>query len=681
MLRLADEQMGSSAFYALQGCHQVLRGESGEIFSPDYLCSNPPLWCNWTIQVDPAMRIQLHLEDLVHPDLCHLKRDQIHVDEAAGYFGGHRILQKCWREAKYTSVSNTLHVVLLIGGHPSYSYRGFYGRYQAFGPPVVYNPLDKLMEPESSSWMGTTVTEMPPSGERATAFLPKSDVEKVESVPVEGPALPSPENDDPVYDYYAQTSALPVMQRWEPGPPTELDGTLRGPLILTEDDGLAVHENHRESSPGHGDDDDDGDASEDSTAASAGPPRTGRRAAENRSEEEEEEEAEEEAAVRSPPSSRPSPHSATSTSRAPRNIGVPAEPVTAVASAARSGEAEGNGARLGNSSESPPPSTEHSVSVNTERARPHPDVVEPLSGPRTTGDARNHTEFGHLPGDHLFEVAVEVNFQHNPVEHWDHTTRSLLLSVKTLISKQLAFLHTPKMLSKRIKRLRAGVLYILWLQIAEGASDQRVHTAVRAALQALTDTAVKRPDSQGHAAIVSVSTADVNECGTHLALCDAHADCVNVFGSYSCHCRPGFQDASRLGSGMVCVDAKASGCWSGPSAEVTKGVYVLFFMLSFLILTLLAAIAVLYGRHRRGTFLVHCHRDGFADGTPRLDGGRRPVKADADLPPPPPPIRRPKDGWSHPKDCCPVTDVPLLRFNPILPLDGLIDPPEGLERQ
>ena len=52
---------------------------------------------------------------------------------------------------------------------------------------------------------------------------------------------------------------------------------------------------------------------------------------------------------------------------------------------------------------------------------------------------------------------------------------------------------------------------------------------------------------------------DVNECSTHLMLCDMNAECVNVFGTYSCHCRPGFQDASRLGSGTVCVDAKASG--------------------------------------------------------------------------------------------------------------------------
>lgn len=53
---------------------------------------------------------------------------------------------------------------------------------------------------------------------------------------------------------------------------------------------------------------------------------------------------------------------------------------------------------------------------------------------------------------------------------------------------------------------------------------------------------------------------DVNECGTQLVLCDINADCENEFGTYSCRCKPGFQDESRLGSGgTVCVDVKSSG--------------------------------------------------------------------------------------------------------------------------
>lgn len=142
-----DESVSSSdgddgAFFALRGCHQLLGGDAGEFFSPDYLCSNPPLWCNWTVQVDPGKRVQLHLEDLTPDDTCQLKKDQVHVDDPAGRRGGHQVLLRCWREAKFTSSSNRLEVVLLIGGWPSAPYRGFYGRYQAFGPPLVYNPLE-----------------------------------------------------------------------------------------------------------------------------------------------------------------------------------------------------------------------------------------------------------------------------------------------------------------------------------------------------------------------------------------------------------------------------------------------------------------------------------------------------------------------------------------------------------
>lgn len=122
------------AFFALRSCHQVLHADSGEFFSPDYLCSNPAVWCNWTIQVHPGKRVELYLEDFTSPEFCHLKSDQIHLDESPSAAGGQRVLERCWMKARYTSVSNTVQVVLLIDGDPPAPYRGFYGRYKAFGP-------------------------------------------------------------------------------------------------------------------------------------------------------------------------------------------------------------------------------------------------------------------------------------------------------------------------------------------------------------------------------------------------------------------------------------------------------------------------------------------------------------------------------------------------------------------
>lgn len=44
---------------------------------------------------------------------------------------------------------------------------------------------------------------------------------------------------------------------------------------------------------------------------------------------------------------------------------------------------------------------------------------------------------GFLESDHLFEVAVEVNFSQDPEASWEHVARSLLLSLETLVKPQL----------------------------------------------------------------------------------------------------------------------------------------------------------------------------------------------------------------------------------------------------
>lgn len=146
--------------------------------------------------MDPWKRIHLHLEDLTPDDACTLKQDQVHVDEPAGQFIGHKVLQKCWGEAKYTSSSNTLYVVLLIGGWPSPPYRGFFGRYQAFGPPVVYNPWEGLTERNRKSEPSVGPVD-------SSQFGPVLNNEQMESDLPEHPA-----NSDLMYDYYDLPSAM-----------------------------------------------------------------------------------------------------------------------------------------------------------------------------------------------------------------------------------------------------------------------------------------------------------------------------------------------------------------------------------------------------------------------------------------------------------------------------------------
>lgn len=132
-------------------------------------------------------------------------------------------------------------------------------------------------------------------------------------------------------------------------------------------------------------------------------------------------------------------------------------------------------------------------------------------------------------------------------------------------------------------------------------------------------------------------------------------------GNKGCRCKCYFCNKGRhkltAKKSSFFVFLSVVACSSGLSAE-TKGVYVLFFLLSALILMLLVAAGMLYRRHHRGAFLVHCHKAGsISSHEPKKEGSFCP---DAELPPPPPPLRGYKEGR-------PPVDLPLLRFNPLLP--------------
>ncbi|KAM3623233.1 uncharacterized protein V6R79_008820 [Siganus canaliculatus] len=634
MSRTAD-----SPFFALRSCHQLLRGDSGEFFSPDYLCSNPPLWCNWTIQVTPGKRIQLHLEDLTPDDLCHLKQDQVHVDEPAGYVTGHRILQKCWREARYTSSSNTLHVVLLIGGQPSPPFRGFYGRYQAFGPPVLYHPQEGFTERSRQSESSPGHVDVNESGPAEP---------DLQQHPLKG-------HSDLTYEYYDQHLAVTADLPWE-----DMD---------------------------HTDDEVDGDHHPSSAASSTPPLSTGGTSRSGRG-------ANQTTSDLFQPAVQPaSPQNPTAIRRNVEEAAADHQETAAPEAESSAWTlSEEDTTEVTDPSHLLPPTSDRTAPEEAEPTHPQPNMVEPLSDHRGHINSRNLSDRPHLPGDHLFEVDVEVHFSQDVDESWDDLTTSLLPAVNSLISEQLQALHTPLDISaKRIKRLSAGVLYILWLQVGQGPGDLHVHREVHSALESLKTMHIGAGGGPRRAAVAHVSMADVNECGSHLVLCDSNADCVNQFGSYLCRCRSGFQDKSRLGTGgTVCVDAKAAGCRSGLSAE-TKGVYVLFFLLSSLILMLLAAAGMLYHRRHRGAFLVRCHSNSsLSPPNPNNNNSHHhhhhhphhgdfySSPPDSDLPPPPPPVRGLSEGWSQVKERCHPVDLPLLRFSPLLPPDaGYTEPQEG----
>ncbi|CAJ1052854.1 uncharacterized protein LOC109988225 isoform X1 [Xyrichtys novacula] len=607
---------GGGAFFALRSCHQLLHGDSGEFFSPDYLCSNPPLWCNWTIKVDPGKRIHLNMEDLTPDDTCHLKQDQLHVDEPAGLFSGHKVLQKCWREAKFTSSSNTLYVVLLIGGQPNPPYRGFHGRYLAFGPPVVYNPLEgpsqrhRISEPS----LGVDLFDM------------KSEQEESDSQ-----VYPESLDPDLMSDYYDQHAAMTSELPWE-----------------EEDSDSEVSENQRPALVNF-------NHIHPFTVQPTAPTSTHETSRSER-------DAEQTPSVPSDMPWSPQQETTTPTPAAvwrnmEEDLKPPVEAVVSEEDEEKNEETEASDQTLP-PSEGPEPE---------EPTHPHPNMVELLTDYRGDYNVRNRSESPHLPGDHLFEVGIEATFQHESEESWDQVSKSLKQPVKTLINQKLESLHRSLLVfTKRIKRLRAGALFIFWLQVRKG--PPHIHETVHFSLPGLESTPIVnmrgKPD---RGVIVSVSIADVNECGTQMMMCDINADCVNQFGSYLCRCKPGFRDTSRIGEGgTVCADTKAAGCSSGVSAE-TKGVYVLFFLLSCLIFMLLAVAGMLYHRHHRGAFLVRC-RSNISLHDP--NNNRREGDPNLTPPPPPPPARSFREGWPQVKEHLPPVDLPLLRFSPLLPQEG-----------
>ncbi|KAJ4921381.1 hypothetical protein JOQ06_025964 [Pogonophryne albipinna] len=615
------------AFFALRSCHQLLKGDSGDIYSPDYMCSNPPLWCNWTIQVAPAWRIDLYLEDLTPDDACHLKDDQVHVDEPAGNFGGTNVLQKCWKEAKYTSSSNTLYVVLLIGGWPTPPYRGFYGRYQAFGPPVVYNPQEGLPETNMGS-------QSLPSGllELNELLDPNPDLmydhnnqpSEMISENEEGADTEVAENHRPSLESYSQLKAAPTVES-----STQVTSRWGREASQTPSDpsDSAVPPQHQEEEGQNQEEEGQNQEEED----------------QNQEEEDQNQEEESQNQEEEDQNQQLKPTEVISTAAVEEASTHPEE-----ATAAEKEKSADDKSRkeVIEASDQLPVSSEE---PEPEETHPHPNMVEPLSDQRAHPRIRNHSGISHLPGDYLFEVAVEINFRPDVEESWDNLAMSLLLSVEAMISKQLETLHTPlSMSSERMKRLSAGALFIVWLQLDQGPGGLQVHRTLHSALQGLISTHVGVRGNRRKAVILSVSTADVDEC-VQLVRCDLNADCENRFGSYSCRCRSGFQDESRLGLvGTVCVNQNAAGC---SSSSESRGVYVLFFLLSSVLLLLLGAAGLLYLRHHRGAFLLRGHADPNNNNT---NTSTHHYHADSELPPPPPPARG-------------FRDVPLLRFSSLQP--------------
>ncbi|XP_051746247.1 uncharacterized protein zgc:66455 isoform X2 [Ctenopharyngodon idella] len=637
------------AFFALRSCHQVLRADRGEFFSPDYLCSNPPVWCNWTIQVHPGKRLELYLEDLTSPDACELKSDQIHLDEFPSAAGGQRVLEKCWRTASYVSLSNTVHVVLLIDGNPPAPYRGFYGRYKAFGPqdiPVlVYEdiPVDVIEAALGDDEDETdAVTDAPPGLNTQTTSSVLTRSVKIGSNSV--------------------TNELPFGKResWEK---SAGDSTVdSAPHVLASGYNSEVAS--------------DDDAYYDDNFFAASQEGAGRWAAETQ---------------QNQPGSGPAlirsryqaaytnltdtlsanthmPHIRTEavkpTARSPsamrRDVDVQArfsdetEPGRAKM-ASDVGEMRWMRQRDDGKEVSMKATvTESSITLDIQPKLHRRSKVK-TRYQQTTGNVTNNS---HLPGELLLEVGVEVRLE---PEHHEESS-SLRSALETMIREACGHL-TPKSLDfKRLKKLSSGVLFIVWLRFEKASVGD-----LQSGLQGLQGTTIRSQTSKTQGVIASVSTEDINECETQMVVCDAHAECVNQFGSYSCRCLHGYREGAS-----ICVGSAEPDCSGTSSPTILRGVYAICGLLAFLFLLLLLVMLYLYRRHYRGAFLLRCQKTSISsvvDAVANDDDNNNTGNDNGSgvnpsrFPPPPPPMRMPKDGHRS-------LDLPLLRFSSLVPPDG-----------
>ncbi|XP_062389801.1 uncharacterized protein zgc:66455 [Sardina pilchardus] len=694
-----------NAFFALRSCHQVLRGDSGEFFSPDYLCSNPPLWCNWTIQVPPGKRVHLQLEDFTPAGACHLKKDQIHLDESVdgglgpmfGPAADHRILEKCWRKAEYTSISSTVHVVLLISRTPDPPLRGFYGRFRSLGGLPGGGGTEESLKKDAED----TTENSSDSGVHEKQG--QSDVQHDHSEmklpplpnPRSGPGKTSSPSVEPQVSYSSDQNHPPDTETADDGghfvtpAPSAMSNELPEHL---EGEGLEKGSVTWRSVRGH--------------VEEAALDRGGRGGAGGGEEEEEEEEGEVEVSLKhsltpngnsvmtgkkkksnnNNKTDRPHADSPSTVLQPPLSVTPPhVLPTAVMAATSTQGEVDTN---------IPKPKVQAAKKTKAEV-----DYKERALSHQTQ---RNITHHSHLPGVFLYEVSVEVSLSQQAGESWDQQVTTLLTTLKNMMKDELSSYAPKTISSKRIKRLSSGALFLLWLHFGEGQDGVQSHRALHAMAQGLRGRSLLPQEGGTDGVIAYVSIADVNECGTQLSQCDAHAECVNRFGTYTCRCRPGYLDKSRTSpGGTICVDpdASAADCsWSTP--PVLRGIYCVCCLLCLLVVLLLGALGVMYRRRHQGAFLLRCQSHSNGSGLATVAGGggssscgdnnnnnrndhssgngsgggggggclKMSAVRNRPLPsvPPPPPTRRPKEGT----DGGGSLEPPLLKFGPLPHSDG-----------
>ncbi|XP_030052022.1 uncharacterized protein LOC115465589 isoform X2 [Microcaecilia unicolor] len=174
------------------------------------------------------------------------------------------------------------------------------------------------------------------------------------------------------------------------------------------------------------------------------------------------------------------------------------------------------------------------------------DMVSQMMTPLETRD--DQYDF-----DVLFKVIIEIEYQGLIPNTSNEAEKDLLEFTTFKIKEKLSVLsrHVEIVLeSKSMKTRNMVVSFWIHLKPETGNKTQEV----KSQLDTLTNSTLGNET----ATLVSISVEDVDECRLTIHVCDKQAACLNEFGTYSCHCKRGYEDRSPAASGTLCVSIQQS---------------------------------------------------------------------------------------------------------------------------
>nr|XP_033795655.1 uncharacterized protein LOC117358165 [Geotrypetes seraphini] len=154
----------------------------------------------------------------------------------------------------------------------------------------------------------------------------------------------------------------------------------------------------------------------------------------------------------------------------------------------------------------------------------------------------------HSPGDVLFKVIIEI--EHQGLIPNTSNEEDLTEFIKFKIKEKLSVLSRQHLEMKLLQTERMethNTVLSFWIQFKP--ETRNMSQEVKSQLDTLANSTLGNET----AILVSFSVEDVDECKLTMHLCDKQATCLNEFGTYSCHCKRGFDDHSSAAPGTLCV--------------------------------------------------------------------------------------------------------------------------------